>query len=279
MYLLSIIIATRNSALYIRETLSEVTKSIEKYSHEAEIIVVNDGSDDAVKSQVLAFKEEFQKLTYVSLIKPSGQQLAIKSGIQLAKGQYLVTFDDDLQYKAEDIPKLLDFIRNHPNLKIVCGYSPRKQHRGAYSNISTFTVNILEHLFFRKYRNAHYFTSFKIFNREALEFAGGMKNVYFFWDFNPFEMGFIEVNHHQRTRGVTGYNIFSYLKFFRHIILKMFLKALFAVVLIWTIIGGILLSASQVLTGYLICLIPGIIACCFLSWLKNQKAVIKEVIS
>lgn len=278
MYLLSIIIATRNSALYIRETLSEVVKGIDTYSQQTEIIVVNDGNDNAVKSQVLGFKEDFNTLTYISLSKPSGQQLAIRAGMQMAKGQYLVTFDDDLQYRAEDIPKLLAQILLHPHLKIVCGYSETREHRGIYSLISKLTVFLLEQIFFRKFRDAHYFTSLKIFERSIVESPDGCRNIYFFWEFNPKEIGFIKVSHFKRSAGYTGYSLLAYLKFFRHIILKMAIGGCMAFLPLWVLMSWWFLSETAIIAGALSTVMIALFSSIYLSFLKHQVAEIGEVI-
>jgi glycosyltransferase involved in cell wall biosynthesis len=279
MCLLSIIIATKNSALYIGQTLSAVANSIQPYGQEAEIIVVNDGGDAAVKAQVLAFKEAFDALTYVSLPKPCGQQLAIRAGLQMARGQYLVTFDDDLQYRAEDIPRLLAHILQNSHLKIVCGYSESKKHRGLYSFISKLTVLLLEYVFFRRYRDAHYFTSLKIFERSVLLLPDGMRNIYFFWDFNPAEIGFIEVPHFKRTAGLTGYNLPAYLKFFRHIILKMFLLSCLFFFPVWTLTAYFYLPMTTFIAGSILLLSMAICSAVYLSHLKHQTTDIGEVIT
>jgi len=279
MCLLSIIIATKNSAAYIGQTLSEVAKSIQLNGQEAEIIVVNDGGDEGVKVQVLAFKEAFDALTYVSLPKPCGQQLAIRAGLQIAKGQYLVTFDDDLQYRAEDIPRLLAHILQYSHLKIVCGYSESKKHRGLYSFISKLTVLLLEHVFFRRYRDAHYFTSLKIFDPSVLKTDKGTRNIYFFWDFPPAEIGFIEVPHFKRTAGLTGYNLPAYLKFFRHIILKIFLRLCLLFLPVWALTAYFYLPLTTLIAGSILLLSMAICSAVYLSRLKHQTADIGEVIT
>lgn len=96
--LLSVILPARNEAEGLRRLLPELVATLPN----AEIIVVNDGSDD----DTLAMCTEFP-IQVVSHPYPKGNGAAIKSGARAAKGGVLIFMDADGQHQPEDIPRLL----------------------------------------------------------------------------------------------------------------------------------------------------------------------------
>ena len=64
-----------------------------------------------------------------------GQHNALLAGIRAARGQIVVTIDDDLQNPPEEIPKLLECLRRE-NADVVYGTS-RDEHYGLMRGIAT----------------------------------------------------------------------------------------------------------------------------------------------
>lgn len=96
---LSIIIPAKNEVAII----GDVVASVRTRYPEAEILVVNDGSDDETAS--VAEKSGAKVITHpVSL----GNGAAIKSGARSARGDVFVMMDGDGQHKAADIQSLID---------------------------------------------------------------------------------------------------------------------------------------------------------------------------
>jgi glycosyltransferase involved in cell wall biosynthesis len=96
---LSIIIPAKNEAAII----GEVVLSVRQHFPAAEILVVNDGSDDQTAS--LAEESGARVITHpVSL----GNGAAIKAGARAAQGNVFVMMDGDGQHKAENIRSLLE---------------------------------------------------------------------------------------------------------------------------------------------------------------------------
>jgi glycosyltransferase involved in cell wall biosynthesis len=96
---LSIIIPARNEAAVI----GDIVASLRHQYPRAEILVVNDGSED--DTGTLAADSGARVVTHpVSL----GNGAAIKSGARAARGDVFVMMDGDGQHKAENIQSLLD---------------------------------------------------------------------------------------------------------------------------------------------------------------------------
>jgi glycosyltransferase involved in cell wall biosynthesis len=96
---LSIIIPAKNEAAVI----GGIVASLRQQYPRAEILVVNDGSEDDTAS--LAAEAGARVVTHPMSL---GNGAAIKSGARAARGEVFVMMDGDGQHKAEDIQSLLD---------------------------------------------------------------------------------------------------------------------------------------------------------------------------
>jgi len=97
--LLSVILPARNEA----ESLRRLLPALAAILPDAEIIIVNDGSDD----NTLTVCAEFP-VRVVSHPYPKGNGAAVKSGARAANGDVLIFMDADGQHKPEDISVMLE---------------------------------------------------------------------------------------------------------------------------------------------------------------------------
>lgn len=95
---LSIILPARNES----ESLTTLLPDMLKHQPNVEIIVVDDGSDDATAEICSTFS-----IRLISHPYPKGNGAAIKTGARAASGDVLIFMDADGQHKPEDIPLLL----------------------------------------------------------------------------------------------------------------------------------------------------------------------------
>lgn len=96
---LSLILPARNEA----ETLKTLVPTLVGSLPQAEIIIVNDGSNDTTVELCSNFP-----IRLISHPYPKGNGAAIKTGARAAKGNVLIFMDADGQHKPEDIPVLLE---------------------------------------------------------------------------------------------------------------------------------------------------------------------------
>ncbi len=88
---------------------------------DAELIVVDDGSDDLTWQRLSELQAQFPWLRPIRHAARSGQSAAMGTGIQHARGAYIATLDADLQNDPADLPKMLaklqqenaDFAQGH----------------------------------------------------------------------------------------------------------------------------------------------------------------------
>ncbi len=72
-----------------------------------EILFVNDGSADGSWDVIRKLAREDPAVRGLNLMRNYGQHNAVLAGIRAARGEIVVTVDDDLQHPPEEIPKLL----------------------------------------------------------------------------------------------------------------------------------------------------------------------------
>ncbi len=93
-----------NIGRLIEETYSAVPPGLL-----AEVIVVDDGSDDATGQEVQALQAspDYAGLRYLKHAQRCGQSAALRSGIMAATAEIIATMDGDGQNDPRDIPALL----------------------------------------------------------------------------------------------------------------------------------------------------------------------------
>lgn len=114
---LTIIVPFYNEEATITECARRVLSSI--YPYPIEVIFVNDGSTDSSLQSINSIQND-TRVIVASLPKNSGKGAAIKEGIKLSKGKFILFQDADLEYDPNDIPKLTEPL-NSGNFDAVFG--------------------------------------------------------------------------------------------------------------------------------------------------------------
>lgn len=106
----SLIIPALNEAIGLQKLLPEVIGILPH----AEIIIVDDGSEDATREVCGRFPVRLISHPY-----PKGNGAAIKTGARIASGRILIFLDADGQHQPHDIPALLE--KYHQGYDMVVG--------------------------------------------------------------------------------------------------------------------------------------------------------------
>lgn len=102
-YKISIIVAVLNEAENIIPVCQEIASVLSSLP-ETEVVFIDDGSTDATLKQLLQVKKTFlPSLRILSHNRCRGKSAALLTGIQNAKGQWIVTLDGDGQDNPQDI--------------------------------------------------------------------------------------------------------------------------------------------------------------------------------
>lgn len=114
---LSILIPVYNE----EKTLLNILKRINECkidSFDFETIIINDGSDDNTFNIIKENSNLYDKV--INLDKNRGKGFAIKSGLKIATGDYVIFQDADLEYDPKDFIKFTNLI-NKFSVDIIIG--------------------------------------------------------------------------------------------------------------------------------------------------------------
>ena len=105
---LSIVVPLYNEEESVEALYSSIVNSMTDQDHTFEIVFVDDGSNDRTVEIASGITESDSRLRVVVFRKNYGQTAAMAAGIELARGDIIVTMDGDLQNDPLDIPLLLE---------------------------------------------------------------------------------------------------------------------------------------------------------------------------
>jgi glycosyltransferase involved in cell wall biosynthesis len=104
---LSIVVPVFNEVECLDTLVAELHEVLDRIDRPAEIIAVDDGSSDGSFEHLVALRAREPRLRVVRLQRNYGQTAALAAGIDLARGDVIVSLDADLQNDPRDIPALL----------------------------------------------------------------------------------------------------------------------------------------------------------------------------
>src|SRR3990167_1029919 len=94
----SLVIPVYNEEESLKPLFAELVGVVTPLNRPYEIIFVNDCSSDQSRMLMENFKKEFPEVVrIVNLNERKGQTYALRQGLDVAKGDYVVTLDADLQ--------------------------------------------------------------------------------------------------------------------------------------------------------------------------------------
>ncbi|MDN6023697.1 MAG: glycosyltransferase family 2 protein [Lactococcus lactis] len=109
--LLSFIMPTYNSSLYIEETLDSLLKSIGDYSDITEVICVDDGSSDSTIEIIERFQSLFPNL-YLFKNSHGGVSTARNTALEQVKGKFLTFVDSDDLFSSNFVEYFMNLDKN-----------------------------------------------------------------------------------------------------------------------------------------------------------------------
>ena len=144
----SIVVPVYKSGPWLPELVERIEKVMRPMAEPFELILVNDASpDDVTWPTIEKLAAQHPWVRGVDLFFNNGQFRATLCGLAEARGEYVITMDDDLQHPPEEIPKLAEAIRAQPRLDCVFGRYETKQHSAMRNLGSGLFVPFLNRLY------------------------------------------------------------------------------------------------------------------------------------
>ncbi|EJL67645.1 glycosyltransferase family 2 protein [Chryseobacterium populi] len=105
---ITIIIPVYNSAKFLHKTLKAVDEQRKESQWDLELVLVEDGSPDISFEVVEKLAREYNYIKGVKLSRNFGHQIAVRTGLSYATGDYIAIIDDDLQDPPSLLPRFFD---------------------------------------------------------------------------------------------------------------------------------------------------------------------------
>jgi dolichol-phosphate mannosyltransferase len=102
---LSVVIPVRNEAENIALLIREIRTALDG-TLGYEVLVIDDGSDDATAGEVRRLLAEVPQLRLLRHAQSCGQSAALRTGVKAARAAWIATLDGDGQNDPADIPEL-----------------------------------------------------------------------------------------------------------------------------------------------------------------------------
>jgi len=160
----SVIIPTYNRADFLTEAVNSV---LSQTWRDLEIIVVDDGSTDGTQEVVRRYGEQVNYFCKEN----EGPSSARNMGIKKARGPYVAFLDSDDVWEPEKLRIQMDFMGEHPEIRLVCTDSSLLGCRE--SRERKLRRDLMGNLFPTLYSNSFIRTSTVVMVRTSLWFATG----------------------------------------------------------------------------------------------------------
>jgi len=216
----SIVVPVFNSELTLEELFKRIQKVFDEIDNKSyEIVFVEDASTDESWRILKSLKKEYPDLIKaIKLSRNFGQHNATFCGLIHAKGDIVITIDDDLQTPPEEIKKLIK-VFNKEQTDLVYGLYPVKKH----SRMRTLSSNSLKLTSKTFFDGPGKGSSFRLITRDLVDKVIEHHQNFIYLDeiFNWYisDIAFVDVEHVRRKHNKSGYNSFRLLSIFFNIMI------------------------------------------------------------
>jgi len=192
-----------------RATLDELVRRVDSVLGETgivyEMILVNDGSQDDSWQSIVKLTEHYPSVKGLDLMRNYGQHNALLAGIRAAQHEIVVTMDDDLQHPPENIPTLLEKLREGHD--VVYGI-PYKQRHGVLRDLASLITKTALQTAMRAdtARNISAFRAFRTRVRDAFaDYQGPFVSIDVLLTWGTVRFAAVPVRHEVRRTGTSSY--------------------------------------------------------------------------
>ena len=202
----SVVVPVFNDVVAVPELLDRLFRMANGQGHEVDVIIVDDGSDEAVWQKLNCILGNYsgRSITLIRLAHNHGRQLATLCGLSYSAAEVIVTMDADLQQCPEDISILLHMLVSR-KLDVVYGIGMsghnwlRQFLASSYRFLSGFFgATYFEFSSFRAMSSALAHRLLEEVNTKTMSIDDGLCHLH------P-RHGTVHVKHEKRFHGISGY--------------------------------------------------------------------------
>jgi glycosyltransferase involved in cell wall biosynthesis len=203
---LSVVVPVYRSAQTLNDLHRRIVAVLEPLEPAFEIILVEDCGGDDSWQVIESLAARDARVRGIKLARNYGQHNALLCGIRAARGERLVTIDDDLQNPPEEIPKLL--ARLDDGCDVVYGTPENETHNFMRNQASRITKFALQNAMGAE--SASKVSAFRVFRtrlRDAFEaYRSPTVNIDVLLTWGTTHFAAVPVRQDERTIGDSGYS-------------------------------------------------------------------------
>ncbi len=209
-YKLSVVIPVYKSEEILKELTAQLVNILDitdDLKTRYEIIFVCDCSPDNSWKMIDTLAIEYSQVQGILLRMNVGQHNALMAGLSHAKGEIIVTMDDDLQHSPADIPLLLTQIKQGSDV----AYARfKKRNHALWKTLGSHLNNIMVGYLMKKPRGL-YLSPFRAIKSVIRDEITRYRGPYVYVDGLILSVtrniAGVDVNHHERYTGDSGYSL------------------------------------------------------------------------
>lgn len=246
---ISVIIPVYNAEESLPDLVERLYRVAGTMNRKFEVILVDDQSRDRSWQVIQTLKVRYPSfIKIVRLLLNSGQHNAILCGLYLAKGDIIITMDDDLQNPPEEIPRLVQAIDDGYDLAI--GAYEEKKHSRFRNAGGRFVDWIIRQIF--KLPSGFQLTSYRAAKKVVIDNVCRMGGVFPYMTAmmlaNAANYTNVSVCHDPRPYGKSNYSIGNSLSLASNLIFNYSSYPLYVV----AALGLLFFLGSMIFGSYLI---------------------------
>jgi glycosyltransferase involved in cell wall biosynthesis len=136
---ISIVLHVFNEGQTVAELIPDLVEMLERHGRSFEIVAIDDGSTDESLESLKALRQRYpERLVVAQHLENRGNGASLRTGINLARGEIVVTMDADGQHAPEQIPSLLAEI---PPYDLVVGARVEGYRGSWHRNLANYIYN------------------------------------------------------------------------------------------------------------------------------------------
>jgi len=222
---ISVVIPLYNEEENVRELHDRLKAVLDTIGADYEVLFIDDGSTDSTLALLQNIQAQDNRTVVLSLRRNFGQTAAFAAGFDYSRGDIIVTMDGDLQNDPNDIPKLIEMMKDND---LVSGWRKKRKDPFLSRRLPSIMANWLISTVTGV--NLHdYGCSLKAYKRDVI------KNLKLYGEMHRFipavaswygvRIAEVETEHHPRLRGKSKYGISRTVKVVLDLITVKFLQS------------------------------------------------------
>ena len=119
---MSVVLPTLNEAKNLPLLIPRIDRFLKKYKYRAEIIIVDDKGDDNTSDVARKLSKKYGYIKVIERPVREGAGVALWQGIELAKGEIIITMEADNSCDPEDMKKIINKLKSGYDVVVASRY-------------------------------------------------------------------------------------------------------------------------------------------------------------